>query len=344
MSAQLVETFTRTLGRRCLATIAVGGVATALGLPRAGTAARKDRKRTVCLNGKTKRVSKSRARRLARRGATRGACTCLRASQDLRAAILAAAPGSSLTLCPGTWPLDEESEFAPAVTISKALTLIGAGSSRTVIEGDRDRASGFSFLTGIRIAPGAVVRLEALSVRNYCRTGIVNEGDLTLVGVAILANGCPDQGESGIDNYGMLTLQDCTVAHNGSAHSGGGVANAGTATVIRSSVTGNGVAGPSNPDGGGIENQGEMTLIDSTVTDNHAGNGGGGGIANSGTLVLVQSHVSGNGAGWTDMFGNQLPGGIFNSGSVELTDGSSVTDNSPTNCLGSPTPVAGCLD
>ena len=76
--------------------------------------------------------------------------------------------------------------------------------------------------------------------------------------------------------------------------------------------------------------RGTTTLIDCTVSGNTAGNGGGtaqgGGIFNSGTLSLTNSTISGNRpptATTTPVYG----GGIFNSGLLTVT-GSTISGNS----------------
>jgi transcriptional regulator with XRE-family HTH domain len=115
-------------------------------------------------------------------------------------------------------------------------------------------------------------------------------------------------------NAGTLTLINSTISDNanyGYLNSlyGGGIDNGGTLTLINSTVSGNRTDGS----GGGIYNGylGRLTLISSTVTGNLADTGGG--ISNSGTLTLINSTISDNRA--------QRPGGgILNSGPNAQTE------------------------
>ena len=86
---------------------------------------------------------------------------------------------------------------------------------------------------------------------------------------------------------------------------------------------------------GGICNQGTFELVDSTVTANVAGRRAGG-IRNDGTLSLLGSTVTANVAG-------RSGGGIWNRqangtspGVVTLDGTSSVTGNTPDDCVGTP--------
>jgi transcriptional regulator with XRE-family HTH domain len=105
--------------------------------------------------------------------------------------------------------------------------------------------------------------------------------------------------------------------------------NAGTLTLINSSISGNrAFLNPSHiyitnyPSGGGIYNVlgGKLTLINSTVSGNRA-DGSGGGIYNSfgGTLTLIGSTVSGNVA--------DSGGGITNDGGTLRLINSTISDN-----------------
>jgi hypothetical protein len=104
----------------------------------------------------------------------------------------------------------------------------------------------------------------------------------------------------------------------------GAIENAGTTTLVDSTVSGNidtSLGGRGSPPvsgtGGGIDNTGVMTVLDSTIASNSAvsgryGYGEGGGIFNSGVLTVTDSTVSGNNA--------QYGGGINNVGTMTLTN------------------------
>jgi hypothetical protein len=267
----------------------------------------------------------------------------------LQAAIAAAANGARLELCPGTWEIVAlPNSFGAALPISKDVTLAGAGIDRTILNGNN------AYRAGFHVAHGASLRLESLTIQNFSPvqklegSGIKNEGYLSLTSVAISGNNAGWQRPGGgILNSGVMSLQDCLIARN-DAHQGGGIANYGIATLTACRVTANTVGRFFTiAIGGGIMNSGTLTLIDSIIAENTTSGGPGGGIWNSGTATLERTQVIRNATDGTDDQGRRFQGGgIFNTmtGSVELKSGSSVTDNRPTNCAGSESPVAGCID
>ena len=186
-------------------------------------------------------------------------CTGLRPTatsptHGLQEAIDAAAAGSTLTLCAGTWVL------TTTVVIAKNLTLRGAGSGTTTLDGGQPPGGPGGVLV-LQIAAGATVTLQDLTItkgNGFPAGGISNEGTLTLVGVTVTNNG--GDGGGGMANVGgTLTLGMGTrVTDNGTGGAGaGGVRNTGTMTMEAGSrVSGNGTTG----DGGGIFNSGTLTL------------------------------------------------------------------------------------
>jgi len=126
-------------------------------------------------------------------------------------------------------------------------------------------------------------------------------------------------------NFGGLTLTGGRTTAEGDAGQGGAIrsTSTGTLTVVRSTLSGNSVAG-ANAAGGALLAYGPVTLTNTTVSGNTAegNNGGGGGLVAFGTLVLTRSTISGNRT--TGEFSNG--GGIRASGAVTLTE-STVTDN-----------------
>jgi hypothetical protein len=159
---------------------------------------------------------------------------------------------------------------------------------------------------------------------------VAPSGTLTLDGVTLTNGLLTSGGGGGLSNAGTAKLTRSTVRDNAileftedfcswcGAGSGGGIANAGTLTLTDSTVSGNFAA-----HGGGIGNGGTLTLTRSTVNgngaDDSAGAGTCGGIYTSGTATLTSSSVSGN-------MGSAYGGGICNSGTLRLLY-SSVTDN-----------------
>jgi hypothetical protein len=120
------------------------------------------------------------------------------------------------------------------------------------------------------------------------------------------------------NNYGLLTLNQCTLSGNSEDNNyggGGGIYNDGALTLNQCTLSGNYATG----DGGGIYNdEGTATLNQCTLSGNNTSYlGAGGGIFNeSGTATLNQCTLSGNSADYAYGIG----GGIYNGGTLTLTN------------------------
>ena len=124
--------------------------------------------------------------------------------------------------------------------------------------------------------------------------GIYNGGTLTLTNSTVTSNTAGSAGGGGIYNTGTLTVTDSTISDNvGGLFGGGGILNTGgTATVTRSTVSGNDNGGIANVNSGAT-----LTLTNSTVSGNTAFLDETGGIKNSGSgavLTLSNSTVTAN--------------------------------------------------
>ena len=190
----------------------------------------------------------------------------MRPTHDLKAAIDAAAPGSTLTLCAGTWIVPR------SLKIEKDLTLIGAGSDQSILDGGNTT-------TVLHVNGDVTVKLADLTVtRGKSPTtagGLSNSGDLTLRNVAVTAN---------------------------KSESGGGLFRAGGKLRLAAGtrVSSNSAIGEFTLDGkgGGIRILQGSVILDagSSVTNNHASGGGGGIYSNVQNAVTINpgSTVSGN--------------------------------------------------
>ncbi len=118
----------------------------------------------------------------------------------------------------------------------------------------------------------------------------------------------------------MLTVRGSAFSDNSATGLGGGLYNAGVATVQDSTLSGN-----TATEGGGIYNENNFQFASlrvqgSTLTGNTVGDSGGS-LYNLGTATLQGSTLSGNSAG-------SAGGGIFNGAAATLTiDDSLVWDN-----------------
>lgn len=173
--------------------------------------------------------------------------------------------------------------------------------------------------------------------------GIRNSGTLRLRHVTIASNSAGDAtvsgGGGGIFNEdtGTLDLRDVVLQENTAARTtaeqsaGGGILNAGRATLLRASIRtstgdlGGGirnlgrltaraseVSGSNGGYGAGISNAGELELVDSVVVGGEAFFVGGG-IFNAGVLRLIRSAIHDNAS-------SEDGGGLYNTGTASLTD------------------------
>jgi hypothetical protein len=156
----------------------------------------------------------------------------------------------------------------------------------------------------------------------FSRTGTINlrgalpqfasDIDLQGPGAGLLTVRRDTGGQYGIFSIAegaTVTISGVTIANgfeSGQDALGGGIANAGTLTVIRSVIDGNGAAPTSfwSGSGGGIYNAttGDLTVIDSTISGNRVAvdefggfPGYGAGICNDGFASIYSSTISGNG-------------------------------------------------
>ena len=121
----------------------------------------------------------------------------------------------------------------------------------------------------------------------------------------------------GIENDGVMTVNDCTLSNNFAALAGGGIYNNGAMLVMNSTITGNSASFA----GGGIFNAGLGTITGSTVSGNSSEKGGG--IYNGETLTVSNSTLFGN-------FATQgIGGGIFNFSLLTVSH-STLSGNSAT--------------
>lgn len=254
--------------------------------------------------------------------------------------------------------LNQFAETTPPIVLSKNCVY-----DVTTVDNNEDLegAVGLPKITGnIRIDGQGSVIIRSSPAR-FRLFHIASGGNLTLNDVA-LASGVAVGGVGGaILDQGALSLNNSTiegntatlggglyVAHGATAQItgglftanhgtdlGGAITNTGTLTVNGANITAN----ASVNQGGGIDNNsgGNLTLIDTSITHNLAGNGGGG-IASfgSGSITVTGGQLLEN----TTQTG---AGGVYlASGSLNIAPTVKVSDNSPTDCIGSPVFIPNC--
>jgi hypothetical protein len=203
------------------------------------------------------------------------------AFDSVQAAVDAAAPGSTVTICAGT--------YTETLNVARNLTLVGLGPDRaaTVLIGDE------TFVPAVTTDTTVTLRNLTAAGNGAAVFGIDNFGTLALEAVAVVAHQ-----NRGIRNFGQratLTVTDSLIADNRTATDGGGINNfEGTVTLVRTRVSGN-----TARRGGGIATTGGRINVDdgSAVTGNTAtgtGSPGGGIFNNGGTVSVNGGSVSGN--------------------------------------------------
>jgi hypothetical protein len=224
-----------------------------------------------------------------------------------------------------------------ALVLDQNVSILGPSASWLAINGN-------NLSTVFDIASGTTVNISGLTIDGGAATngsggGIVNNGNLTLVGSTVSGNTAVYDG--GILNTGELTLLDSSVSSNSVVAGNGGIGNdGGTLSVIDSSISGNsasGVGGLDNYNGGtatlvnatisgnsatyagGIFNTASLSMTNSNVSDNTAVENAG--IANTATLTMTDSVISGNVA-------TQGNGGIGNYGGAMTLVNTVVSGNS----------------
>jgi hypothetical protein len=250
---------------------------------------------------------------------------------NIQDALAAAPVGGTIKVRAGT--------YSGGLTITKDVTLVGAGHGQTTISGGGpvvDVPSGVTvMIRGLTISGGTAAP---------CGGGIVNAGTLLIAYSAVSGNSVgPFDGDctrfdgGGIYNTGTLLVKQSTVSDNNAFGVGGGIYNAGALTLRYTALSGNtgndGIGGSifntatldiaqSNfTSGGNLVNVGTGTMtLRYTVLSGLSAFNSGGGIENLGTMKINQSALSGNTAP------NGVGGGISNSGALAVNH-SSVTGN-----------------
>ncbi|WP_328726691.1 hypothetical protein [Streptomyces sp. NBC_00259] len=188
--------------------------------------------------------------------------------------------------------------------------------------------------------------------------GLFVEGVSATVSASVIEHNTATSDVGGIYVAGgVVDIVKSTIRHNTATNIAGGLASTGGSVHLRHSSVSENTARQA----GGIQAQSQVVVDDSKVNKNTADLGGGivviqgnitmsrsqvnenraritrgAGIINVNTLTLTDVEVARNVA-------NAPAGGIHNSGTVTVNGQTRITDNTPTNCTGSATPVPGCV-
>lgn len=248
-------------------------------------------------------------------GSDGNSCTSPAAAcQHINAAIGKSASDDTIILAAGT--------YLENITIAKSLTLQGAGSDVTFIDGDNlgSVASIFTESTPINVNLSGITFQHGLAGTGGGIYHSDNNGTLSISNSTIFSN-TAQTGGGGIFNQGYLKLTNVSVDHNinSGTQRGGGILSLGFSDLINVTVANNQAQGG----GGGIGNQGVMTLTNSFIGGaNRAGQGGGAYNYGAGARLTLND---------TTVIGNQATagqgGGLYNEGGQIIAAGATIIGN-----------------
>ena len=190
----------------------------------------------------------------------------------------------------------EDSSSTGDLDITSDIKITGAGANVTLINAInfKDRVihvlSGNVSISEVMISGGNVI--------NGNGGAIENRGTLALTKVSLNENRASGNGGAIFNSAGAgFTAAKSVLRANSALGEGGGFANAGTAAIQNTTISGN----LSNGSGGGIFNTGSLSLNNVTVANNtadsdtnEAGNGGGTFNQTGGTINVQNSIVAAN--------------------------------------------------
>lgn len=246
----------------------------------------------------------------------------------------------------GGWSSDPAHNFTSFVGQS-ILDGQGARRALTIVNGAIVSMDRFTFQNGSDPVSSSTDESGGGGIENL-------GGDLTLTHSFVLNNstrfGTGSGRGGGIHSSGNLSITLSTIANNSAEGSGGGIyIRSGMAKIIDSTIDGNqvGKVEQTGAGGGGIYNAGSLTLDRSTLKSNKSLPGyDASGIFSGGTLVLTNSTLSGNIGGRTLM--NQSGGTAMIHSSTLTGSDAAVVYNAHANLKLQNTIVAGaglyCVD
>lgn len=214
------------------------------------------------------------------------------------------------------------------LSVTANLEIVGPGARRLTVQ--RSTVVGTPNFRVFRFPVGQNrrVNIRAISIRNGngdAGGGIfVQEGNtIALFDVAITGNIATAGG--GVANFGNLSLVRTLVNSNTATNQGGGITSSGSASIIR--ISSSTITDNSASFGGGLDNVGTATLVNNTISRNSASSGSSSIFSNPLGTVRVMNTIIGRDIGQTvpalqgqfQSFGNNI---VTNSqGSTGFTNG-----------------------
>ncbi len=164
---------------------------------------------------------------------------------------------------------DEITLSGGQLTLSSDITLQGLGARVLTLRNTATNSRVLNITTGTVLIRGVTITGGSLTSFYSHGGGILSQGNLTLIEVAVRGNGANGPGSEGGGIHvsaGNLTIANSTINGNSATFSGGGLKmfSSGTGTFVNSTFSGN-----SSQRGAGIYvEQGTVTISHSTITKN----------------------------------------------------------------------------
>lgn len=218
----------------------------------------------------------------------------------LRQAVQSASSGSTISFHVPCSTIT----LAGDIAIDRSLHISGPGAAALAVSGGKKNAifqvaSGATVtISGLTLEEGVAAPSAAGALTNHGTTTLTND-DLT----GNMGGGCTTFGGA-ILNEGTLTVNGSTISGNSVIRGGGIYNNAGATLHVNESTMANNDSGGAAPpqacfgEGGGIYNAGVATIETSTFSADSVGyKGDGAGVFNAGNATIANSTFSGNTAG-----------------------------------------------
>jgi len=233
---------------------------------------------------------------------------------SLQALIDAAEPGATVPVCEGT--------YAGGVVIENNLTLRGAGTDRSTLEGGAPViwiTGGEVTLEGLRIRGGSGTNPDPEEYEDVYGGGVLayDAERLTLSGCLVEDNSADRGGGVAALSLGALHIEDSTITGNTASLYGGGVSIERTEATLSGAV----ISDNNASEAGGLRLfSSDVSMVGAEIRDNQATYGGGVVLYGEGDrLAGVNSVVEGNSA-------EELGGGVLLAASSAL-EGLTIQDN-----------------
>jgi hypothetical protein len=219
--------------------------------------------------------------------------------------------------------VDEFLNANGSLDILKSVTITGAGSGSTII-------NGWAIDRVLYIGSGITVSISGVTITNGSSlatgSGFYNLGTTTITSSIITGNFSSNVAGGIENNAGSLTITNSTVSSNSALLNAGGILNTGgTVTITNSTVSGNTAL---NNGGGIYNNGGTVAITNNSFINGNTATWHGGGIYNwAGTVTATDSTISGNTA---TTVGGSYGGGIRNLANATITN-TTISGNTAEN-------------